>query len=325
MKFRTELQLPPFPFSIGQEHQVGFLGSCFSENIGSKLRATKVHTFVNPYGTVFTPRALLSIVQDALNGRTPNSACFVSTEDWQYSFQYPSAVSAANEALLSQHIEQVNTAFSQQLKEADYLFVTLGTAWAYHHKSLGMYVANCHKVPQQAFEKKLLSYHEVCSDLQQLQEILHAHNPGLQIVYTVSPVKHIKDGIVENNRSKSVLLSAVHEVVEKGSAFYFPSYELVTEDLRDYRYYKKDLVHPNEQAIDYIWEQFEQAFFTTETIQLNRSIEKIKAAAAHRSLQPGKNQRTFAEKQLQRINSIEQQIGSGKFAEEKKWFESLRS
>lgn len=263
------------------------------------------------------------MLRSALEGQAPNEALYIQSEDWHYSLAYPSAVSGANKELLTKAIDEKNRELRKALKNSGVVFITLGTSWIYYHKELETYVANCHKLPQKLFEKRILSFEQSCDYLKNIQNLLKAWNPGIRVVFTVSPVKHIKDGITENALSKALLLGSVRQELRADFSHYFPSYELLTEDLRDYRYYKKDLVHPNDVAVDYIWEKFSAAFFTGTTMALNKRIAKVLGAAGHKILEPGKKAQLFTQKQLQHIDEIEREIGSGHFNEEKNWFQSL--
>lgn len=255
--------------------------------------------------------------------QSTDETLYVVSEEWWYSLAYPSALSAENKQQLTLAIDKKNQELRKALMGCQVVFITLGTSWVYYHKELQTYVANCHKLPQNRFEKRILSFEQNSKYLRDIQDLLVSFNPNLKVVFTVSPVKHVKDGIAENSWSKAILLGAIRQELRPNFSYYFPSYELLTEDLRDYRYYKKDLVHPNEMAIDYIWEKFSSAFFSEPTKATNRKIGKVLSAARHRILEPGKRTGHFAQKQLQYIDEIELEIGSGYFDNEKDWFQSL--
>jgi hypothetical protein len=172
---------------------------------------------------------------------------------------------------------------TKHLKQAKFLLITLGTAYVYEEKSSRQVVANCHKVPNFNFNKKLLTKQEIIDSYTKTLVKIKDLNPDINIVFTLSPVRHIKDGVIENKRSKAILLTAIHELVEQNdNVSYFPSYEIMMDDLRDYRFYEKDMIHPNQVAIDYIWDKFSKVYFTDETKQLIKEVESLKKDLAHK-------------------------------------------
>jgi hypothetical protein len=189
-----------------------------------------------------------------------------------------------DEDLLKKINHENKTAF-EFLKETDYLFITFGSAFFYHHIQLNEPVANCHKQAGNLFEKRLLTVEEITEKYSALIAHLKSFNPKLKIIFTVSPVKYFKDGVIENNISKSTLLLSAHQLVKQfDNCYYFPAFELVNDDLRDYRFYKEDLAHPNDLAIDYVWNKFSDCFFNKQTLLLNKQIHALNLALNHRKL-----------------------------------------
>lgn len=236
-----------------------------------------------------------------------------------------SQVSSTAPGMLKEEISQLDKVLSQALSTASTVFITLGTAWVYEHISLGQIVANCHKVPAKDFDKKLLSPSEIHESLQGMVDSIQAVNPQTEIVFTVSPVRHIKDGIVENSLSKSLLIAGAHQcVVNNDGCHYFPSYELLMDDLRDYRFYDGDMIHPSKEAIAYCWEKFSLAFFDEKTMAINQRIEKVLLAQQHRFRSSSvATKEVFAQKQIRQCRDLESTVGRAAFQDEITYFESL--
>lgn len=285
MKFRTELLISPFSFTIDHSKSVVLLGSCFSENIGQRLKSFHFNTKVNPHGTVFNPHSLAQILEIALEKQaiTPEFIC--SVNGLYKSYLHHSSLFAHSKKDLQSAIALKNAELLAAIRQCQIVFITLGTAWVYALINGKGLVNNCQKQAQILFNKRLLSLTEIKDSIEKTIAQLKQLNPYIQLVFTLSPVRHIKDGFAENNLSKALLLAGIHSVFEKWTnCHYFPSYELVIDDLRDYRFYEKDLIHPNEIAIDYVWQKFESAFFGIKTQEINRKIERLNAALKHRIL-----------------------------------------
>src|SRR6185312_4479646 len=254
MEFFLPIQIPSFPFTISYTDKILFLGSCFSEEIGNKLYDLKFDILQNPNGILYDPQSIADAVFDYVNNKKYSEQELFELNGLWHSWKHHSQFSGVNKNDVLEKINQSQSRAHIFLKEAKILIITLGAAYNYILKDKRQNVANCHKAPSSFFEKNLLSTKEIIRHLIATCDTLHQFNGQLKIIFTISPVKHVKDGIVENNRSKARLIEAVHSIVEeKESAFYFPSYELVTDVLRDYRFYKDDLVHPNETATSYVF------------------------------------------------------------------------
>jgi len=283
MKFRTELHLSPSPISITYKDKLVLIGSCFSENIGSKLKQAKYTTCINPIGIIYHPIPLHNTIIDALAGKEMQIDDLNKNNDGQYTAWNMHSRLCDVEA--DKTLNQMNEGITQlrdAIQEADYLILTYGTSYYYNHKEFGV-VANCHKFPSVDFEKKLSSPKDITQHFDKLYKAIKDTNPTLDILLTVSPVRHIKDGIIKNNRSKSHLLTAVHDICDLYEhCLYLPSYELQMDDLRDYRYYADDMVHPSSQAVNYIWSKISEYILDPSESSIRSDISKLVQAAKHR-------------------------------------------
>ncbi|CAM1361201.1 GSCFA domain-containing protein [Tenacibaculum litopenaei] len=288
MNLITEVPVAPQKFHrINYHSKILLLGSCFSENIGNKLQYFQFYTHQNPLGIAFHPKAIETLVQKAINRELYHEDdLFYHLERWHNFDAHSSLSSADSESLLA----NLNTGIhngNEQLRNASHLIITLGTAWVYRHIASDKHVANCHKVPQKKFLKELLTSDDTYESLAAIQALVKAYNPNIQIILTVSPVRHIKDGMVENQRSKAHLLHAVHQLCDEyAHCHYFPSYEIQMDELRDYRFYQRDMVHPNELAIDYIWEKFANAWIDATTASVRERVATVRKGMAHRPFNP---------------------------------------
>lgn len=285
MQFHLNHQ--PVRPGFGLHHGQGIFltGSCFSENMATRLKNLRFRTHNNPGGILFNPISIYQNLSAILHGEKTNNTWLVQRSGVWFSFQHHSSIHDEDRQDLIRKIDQENKNAAQFLKEAGLLIITFGSAYVYQHRQLNGPVANCHKQPGTLFEKRLLSTDEILNAYKNLLTDLRANYPGLKVLFTVSPVRYLKDGLVENSLSKATLLLAVHELVRsQPDCFYFPAFELVSEDLRDYRFYKEDLAHPNEQALDYVWSKFSDTFFNETTKQINKEIEALQLALGHRKL-----------------------------------------
>lgn len=285
MRFKLDFPIS-FPDSVCITYgaPIVLLGSCFSDDIGSKFKTTGFDILANPFGTIFHPLPLAEVIEKSLNGGREDEIQKLGEyySSWGTSTMLNARSKVEAETLLTSAKRKMKGALS----EASYLFITFGTAWGYRLLSNDVIVANCHKQPNNLFEKELAGVDKIVATWERLIKELKALNPKLNVVFTVSPVRHSKDGLVQNNRSKSRLIEACHQLCEKTSSIYFPSYEIVLDELRDHRFFKEDLVHPNSQAIDYVWERLQQAMMDQETREILDKVVKLKTEIEHRSLNP---------------------------------------
>lgn len=283
MNFRLTFPVAPLEPSLQYADKILLSGSCFAEEIGARLLEHKFNAQVNPNGILFNPLSIAQSVQSYMDGRRYTDTDLFLHEDIWHSWDHHSRYSGTRQQEVLDHINEAQAEASRRLKEADWLIITLGSAYVYVLKENSRIVGNCHKVPEAAFYKRLLTADEIIAALDNMMHRLFFSNSKVNILFTVSPVRYARDGVVENNLSKAILLQAVHHLVNKFSRLhYFPAYELVIDDLRDYRFYKEDLVHPNELAIQYVWEHFTNACMTPATQQLEKQVEELLRARRHR-------------------------------------------
>lgn len=286
MKFRTEIRIPQHPRPINYQEPVLMLGSCFTDYIGSILEKYLFDVTVNPFGVIYNPLSIRNSINALLNKDMYEQADLQKHNDLWFSFDHYTRFSDPDPGAA---LEKINSAFlraKQKLTSASHLVLTFGTAFIYELPEKGRVVNNCHKIPASQFRRRMLSTNEIVEEVTVMMQELLAQVPNLQIILTVSPVRHVKDGLAENQRSKAALVLAAAELT-KGfpeNCTYFPSYEIMMDDLRDYRFYGADLVHPNEQAIGYIWEKFLETCFSEQAREIIREIEPVIRARGHRPL-----------------------------------------
>lgn len=287
MKFKTTFDPKSFPFNVGYNDKLLFLGSCFAENISAYFERFKFQVVKNPFGILYNPNAIYKSIDLSIHSAIP-----ITENSFEYNgvwsnFNTHSILSSVSIAEHFSKLEKAKSDLSKALKESNFIFISLGTAWIYKHIALNEYVANCHKMPQNHFKKELLDFDTVNSIINKIIENISALRPDAKIVFTLSPVRHLKDGFVENQMSKSTLHLAIQQATNNyEQAFYFPSYEFLLDDLRDYRYYASDFVHPNQMALDYIWTKIEKLFFEDNTLKLMDKVDKINKRLAHRFFNP---------------------------------------
>ena len=308
IKLRTDWVLEPGDNRIDHHKKVALIGSCFSEHISRKLRFSGFEVFENPHGILFHPIALERAVSDCLL-QTPykKEELVFNGEVWTSLNHHGRFNHPDPEVVLDTIQSQIRQGHTF-LKTATHLVLTLGTAWVYKHLSRDSYVANCHKIPQNEFKKALLSPEEILTSLERIVSQVREVNPSIAVLLTVSPVRHIKDGMVENTRSKARLHEAVHHLVARQeNTSYFPAYEIMMDDLRDYRFYKSDLIHPNEVAVDYIWEKFVETWIKPSAAKLMQEAQSIQRALEHKPLQDdSETYRNFKKKIEKQISKLEE-------------------
>ena len=283
MQFHLGFQPAVSQNKITHQDGVLFIGSCFSEHIAGRMLDLKFNLQTNPFGIVFNPKSIVTSLHRIIHKIYFKEEDVFEKEGLWYSLEAHSSVFSNTQIELLETLNRPIDMWNQELHRASYLVVTLGSAFVYQHKQQDKIVANCHKLPQALFEKMLLDNHEIIVDFQELINDLKTINSHLKWMFTVSPVKHLRDGVVENNLSKAILIQAVHQLVKQNiNCFYFPAYELVTDDLRDYRFYESDMAHPNTQAINYVWKNFSEVYFNDITNSINDRLMQIHQAYNHR-------------------------------------------
>ena len=284
MKLQTNISIKQQADNLIDYHsKILLLGSCFSENIGNKLSYYKFQSKQNPFGILFHPKAIENLISRAIKEElyTEKELTF-NNERW-HCLDAHSSISAADKNVLLKNLNSALIHTKKQLKEATHVFITLGTSWVYRYSETNAIVANCHKIPQKEFSKELLSVAEVSKILEQCIALLKSINKTVSVTFTVSPVRHLKDGFIENTRSKAHLIAAIHTVINsENNTYYFPSYEIVMDELREYRFYNEDMLHPNTTAINYIWEKFVFSWFSREAQDTMQEVETVQRGISHR-------------------------------------------
>ena len=317
--FRTEVEVEPSNNKINHKTPVMFLGSCFADNIGAMLTEKKFPVCVNPFGVIYNPMSVKQSLDILINKKEFQKDDLYQFNNQWISFYHHSRFSSSD---LKNTLEKINSGIDEGadfLESTKFLFITFGTAWVYELKETGKVVSNCHKIPAGKFNRGMLKPEEILEVWGELIEKLKAQLPKVKIIFTVSPVRHWKDSAEGNMISKSVLLYAIHLLRKKFTdTDYFPSYEIMMDDLRDYRFYGEDKLHLNTTAVNYIWQKFDQRFFDDETRNVLKKVDEINRAAAHKPFRPGSEDHlAFVEKTLQKIKQVESVFPEIDFSKEK--------
>lgn len=286
MQFSTPVPIAEGNKKIDYNSTIVSLGSCFAVNMGQQFEYFKFSGITNPFGILFHPLALEKVIGFALNDKTFGEAdVFFGNERW-HCFDAHSDLSHPDKSIVIENLNTAKTVLKNQLTSASHLIITLGTAWVYRQNATCELVANCHKVPQKEFTKELLTVQEIEQSLKNIINNVSVINPDVQFIFTVSPVRHIKDGYAENQWSKANLISALHQTLgtthHTPNACCFPSYEIMMDELRDYRFYTQDMIHPNQTAIDYIWEKFTTAWVSADAQSTMKLADNIQKSLLHR-------------------------------------------
>ncbi len=283
MHFNLNFQPKVSINKINYESKVLCIGSCFTENIGAKLNQHKFNVSVNPFGIVFNPLSIINSIHTILDKTYYSESSFIKSNDSFTSYDIHSSLNNTSSQELQFHLNGIIDEWHHKLSEADYLCLTFGSGYYYKLLQTNNVVANCHKQPNTLFSKHLIDFNEANEQFNLLITKLKQFNPKLKLIFSVSPVKHIKDGVVENSLSKAMLIHLAHQLInQQSNCEYFPAYELITDDLRDYRFYKEDLVHPSQQAIEYVWQHFMRVYFSDDTKKQLQLIEEILKAIQHK-------------------------------------------
>ncbi|HLP65589.1 GSCFA domain-containing protein [Flavobacterium sp.] len=312
MNFTTTVPLQKSNFPINYNSKIVSLGSCFAENMAEKFEYFKFHSDVNPFGIIFNPVSIEKLIHRAVHKiEFTEDDVFFHNELW-HCFEVHSDLNDFSNELLLTHLNRLLHQFRIQLEEASHIIITLGTSWVYRNKISNQIVANCHKVPQSQFGKELLSIETIQQSIQNSVELIQSINSNCAFVFTISPVRHIKDGFVENQRSKSHLITALQSLL---SAFcllrseYFPSYEIMMDELRDYRFYANDMLHPSPSAIDYIWIKFFEHHISETEFALMNQVCEIQRSLKHRPFNPNsESHQKFLSNLNQKIQKLQEQL-----------------
>jgi hypothetical protein len=304
--FRTVVSPGSSPQKMGISDRILTIGSCFADAIGTRLQQNRLKVLANPFGNLYNPHSIHKAIRYALYNELPVAHTFLSRDGICFNYDFHSEVSDVNQLNLSTKLKEITGAAHYHLAASEWIIITYGTAWVYERKESGEIVANCHKIPNTNFVKSLLSQQEITDSFGKLHNELKKFNPGIKIIVTVSPVRHIKDTLELNSVSKAVLRAACHTMVGTFSdVSYFPSYEVMLDDLRDYRFYKADMIHPSDVAEDYIWEKFGETYFTQDVKTILSQWNEIQRAINHRPFHPASPaHQSFLKETLTRLESL---------------------
>ena len=331
MDFHAEFFPKTFPVKINHRQKLLLVGSCFTEQIGNKLSQHKFTVFENPNGILFNPVSISNAIRSYAAGKIYSAEeLFYYNELWG-SWQHHTKFSNIEKDKALDAINDSQQKASGFIKTADWILLTLGSAFVYedtnveNKNSYENVVANCHKVPADKFNRRLLDTAEIKNILSGMMQDVKKVNPAVNFIFTVSPVRHLREGFIENNRSKAALIQAVHSLVNEVDTFYFPAYELVIDDLRDYRFYAEDMAHPNYAATNYVWEKFILTCIDEPSQQLMKEIAVIVAAKNHKAFNPASEQhKKFLLSNLERVKNIEQKYPYINLSEEAVFFNDKR-
>lgn len=307
MQFRTTFHIPESDFKINHQHKILTIGSCFSDEMGNRLVDLKFDGLINPFGIIFNAYSIQNLIERSIDKRYFTTDDVHQNGEQFFCFDVHSSFNALSKDEVLINLNLTLDRVHHQIHQCDVLILTLGTSWVYERIDTAEIVANCHKVEAKQFKKVLLSTEENFKSMDLIAFEITKINPNVKIITTVSPVRHIKDGMVENNVSKARLLDALYQLdLKYKQVNYFPSYELVIDDLRDYRFYKEDLIHPTNQAVEYIWEKFGETYFENSTQTIIQKISKINSALNHRPFnEESTSHQKFLQKTMQMINELE--------------------
>jgi hypothetical protein len=284
-RFRTRVDIPEPAVKISYHTKSVFMGSCFADRMGRIMADYKFPVLLNPFGTLFNPLSIGDNVLRLISGRefTPEEIHYYN--DLWISFSHYTGFAHPHRETCLTHINSSFLPASKELKTADFLLLTFGTAFTYQLKETGKTVANCHKLPASSFTRRLADPGEIIGHYDALLQDIRRFNPALKVIFTLSPVRHWSDGAENNQLSKSILHYSIHEIMRRNSGtYYFPAYEIYMDELRDYRFYAADMLHPSEQGIQYVWERFSDTWLDDSSKKIMAGVTAVLKAAGHRPL-----------------------------------------
>lgn len=306
--FQTNVEIPPTDLTITYGDRIMTLGSCFAENIGGKMKQLYFDTEINPFGVLYNPVSISNSINMLIEPRPFTEVDLFQNRGLWQSFSHSSFFSATTAEKCLEAINERFDAAVDFLRETNFLVITFGTAWVYEEAKGGRVVSNCHKLPASSFIRRRLTVDEIVSDYSELVTRIKTLYPRLQIIFSVSPIRHWKDGAHGNNVSKSTLLLAIDALQnEFDHVHYFPAYEIQLDELRDYRFYASDMLHPSDVAVDYIWQRFSETYFDEATNRTKKELEQLQGDLSHRPLFPNSEEyekfRRSTEKRKQELIS----------------------
>ncbi len=310
MQFTTKIPIQKFQNPISYESKIMALGSCFAENMSEKFDYFKFQNTTNPFGIIFNPVSIEKLVNRIVNKIEFTEKDIFFHNDLWHCYEVHSELSNPNK---EEFLNELNLLIFQSfnfLIQTSHLIITYGTSWIYRNIESNEIVANCHKVPQKQFTKEILSIEIIEKSIQNTIQVIQKVNPNCNFIFTVSPVRHIKDGFIENQRSKSHLISALHSINQQPTTNnYFPSYEIMMDELRDYRFYAEDMSHPNQIAIDYIWERFSENYISDESQKVMQEVDSIQKSLLHKPFNPNSESHLkFLENLNKKIQMLQNQF-----------------
>ncbi len=316
--FRTIVGIEQHSKKITYKTPVMLLGSCFTDYIGDRLSSYKFPVVHNPFGVLYNPASVRSAIDRLISGRLFTTEDLGFYKGLWFSFSHSTAFSRSGRQQCLDEINRGIKSASEHLYHAEFLFITLGTAWVFEYKKTGQIVANCHKIPAKEFNRYLLGADQVVTSYNTLIEQIRNRNPRIHIILTVSPVRHLKDGAVGNQISKATLLLAAHQLVNKHeNVYYFPAYEIFMDELRDYRFYSEDMLHPSASGIAYTWQRFEEIFIDNSVQGLMKEIERIRKIIEHRPFYSGSDEyQQLLTVSIEKCRNLEKQYNFTDFSKE---------
>lgn len=319
MEFSTRITIPEAAFTFSYTDPVVLIGSCFAENIGNKLKEARFAVEMNPFGILYNPASVSRAIRRLIHPRPYNPEDLFNRDGLYHSFDHHSRFSSASQTECLLTINDRLESASGYLRKASRMIITFGTAYVYRLKADGRTVANCHKLPEKQFDRRRLSVEEITADWTALLSSVREYNPGLKVLFTVSPIRHWKDGAHANQLSKATLLLAIEALRTEfpEQTDYFPSYELLMDELRDYRFYADDMIHPSPRAVEYIWQRFTENRLSPSSRCLLKEWQEIQKALNHKPFQPDSEAyKQFLLQTLLKIERIREKIPSFDLAKE---------
>lgn len=308
--FRTILKPGVSKHTLSLQDPMLAAGSCFAEAMGSRLTSNKVQTLANPFGVIYNPVAIHKAIKYAVFNEAVPELTFLEHDGIHASYDFHSSVSAKDKSTLRKTLLEITGSTHHFVKDARAVILTYGTAWIYTRNDTGEIVANCHKVPAKEFTRSLLSHKQIISSFDDFYNSLKAFNPRCTVILTVSPVRHLRDTIEGNSVSKAILRSACHSIGQSyADAEYYPAFEIMMDDLRDYRFYKRDMIHPTEEAEDYIWDHFVATYFDEDAREFFGVWKNIRTALSHRPFHPeSASHQSFLRETLKKLEALQDRV-----------------
>lgn len=313
VRFRTPVDPTPWEHTIRHHSGVLSVGSCFAETIGSRLLENKFRCAVNPFGVIYNPLSIHGFLNHAAEGHGPSRDSFLERDGNWFSYDAHSCIHATASDRLREHLDQAVLSTRTVLEQSEFLFITYGTAWVFRRQDTGAVVANCHKMPARNFSRELLKVEDITDSFSSMLERLVKVRPDIRVILTVSPVRHLADSAEGNAVSKSIVRLACSELISQHpNVLYFPAFEIMMDDLRDYRFYAPDMIHPSSVAVDYIWTLFQRTACTDETRSLTEAWQRLKRSLEHRAFHPGSEAHiAFLKRLLDDLRRLSAEINLG--------------